>query len=309
MENDSIDYGSLGKGDSYAVYSDQFDSSLLNPMSRSKTRERWGIRGDEFFGYDVWHCYESTFLLNEGLPIAGTLKFVYPCNSESMVESKSMKLYLNSFDMVKMGRTIPEARENYERQIKTDLENLLQCPVSVGFNFETYNWNAFNSYSFVEDYVTEYKNALDFISQPEVFICSDYLAQGNYIELDQTAVMRNNFVKFYTNVLRSRCRHTKQKDSGTALLYHASTEALVTPASFLRQIISLREVNEFHELCSEKLFLDFKRVIAPKDDLMIILLYSRRGSLDINPVRASKESLIPFELIDSKYLTLRAPAQ
>ena len=86
---------SLGSSASYAVYTDKHDASLLNPMPRNLARDGWAIKGDEFVGYDTWHCHESTFLLNNGLPIAGTLKIVCPADSEFMVESKSAKLYLN----------------------------------------------------------------------------------------------------------------------------------------------------------------------------------------------------------------------
>ena len=67
----------LGSSASYAVYTDRYDASLLNPMPRMLAREGWGIKGGEFVGWDTWHCHEATFLLNNGAPIAGTLKYVY----------------------------------------------------------------------------------------------------------------------------------------------------------------------------------------------------------------------------------------
>ena len=87
----------LGSANSYAVYTDTFDPSQLNPMPRALARGDWNIKGDEFVGYDTWHCHEATFLLNNGLPIAGTLKIICPADSEFMVESKSFKLYIRYF--------------------------------------------------------------------------------------------------------------------------------------------------------------------------------------------------------------------
>ena len=112
----------LGSANSYAVYTDTFDPSQLNPMPRALARGDWNIKGDEFVGYDTWHCHEATFLLNNGLPIAGTLKIICPADSEFMVESKSFKLYLNTFDMCKMGDKIHDAIENYENQVNVSVK-------------------------------------------------------------------------------------------------------------------------------------------------------------------------------------------
>ena len=93
----------LGDSTSYAIYTDKYDPSLLNPMPRELGRKDWNIDKTKFRGYDVWNCHEASFLTNTGLPVAGTLKFCYSSDSEMMVESKSRKLFLNSFDMCKMG--------------------------------------------------------------------------------------------------------------------------------------------------------------------------------------------------------------
>ena len=88
----------LGQQGSYVEQLDKYQSNLLVPLPRNLVRETYSLTGDEFLGSDIWHCHEATFLLNSGMPIAGTLKIVIPSNSKYMVESKSFKLYLNSFD-------------------------------------------------------------------------------------------------------------------------------------------------------------------------------------------------------------------
>lgn len=288
---------SLGSSTSYAVYSDQFDSSLLNPMPRKIARDDWGIIGNEFVGYDVWHCHESTFLTNAGVPISGTLKFVYSCQSENMIESKSMKLYLNSFDMCHMGDSIEDSIKNYTNQIKSDLEKVLQTKVEVGF-FS--NSDQIKKKNLLENYY----DVTDICDLNEMKI-DDYHSKQNHIELKSSG----GSISLFTNSLRSRCRHTKQKDSGTAAIKHVSEYAVMEPASIFKQIVSLREVDEFHEFCSEKLFIEMNKKINKNDDLLIMLLYSRRGSLDINPVRASSLSMLPQDFIDASVLTEKAMNQ
>lgn len=275
-------YGALGNSESsYAVFETQFDSSLLHTIPRRLLRDRWNITGNEFVGWDVWHCYESTFLLNNGLPIAGTLKFVYSASSDFVVESKSMKLYLNSFDMCKMGDEVGSATRAYVAQIKQDLESILECNVRICF-FDSIDY-------YTMEFPSVLDNSLDIFTTyyPDLLKLTfdDYTSQNNYIELvDKPYPCRYN-----TNILRSRCRHTKQKDTGTAILYHEPTQdsGKIDPVSFMKQVISLRELDEFHEFCAERLFVQCKSVIGDSDELLLALMYARRGSLDINPVRTS----------------------
>ena len=117
--------------------------------------------------------------------------------------------------------------------------------------------------------------------------------------------------KLFTNVLRSRCRHTKQKDTGLAAFTQKSKlyDEYVTAKSFLKEVVSLREVNEFHEFCAEKLYSTVKNKTSADYEFCIMLLYSRRGSLDINPVRASLYDMLPQALIDVNILTEKVQGQ
>jgi 7-cyano-7-deazaguanine reductase len=293
---------SLGSANSYAVYTDKFDSRLLNPMPRKLAREHWGITGNEFVGVDVWHCHEATFLLDNGCPVAGTLKFVYDANTEFMVESKSAKLYLNSFDMCKMGRTIEEATKNYESQVALDLSNVVGGKVEAKF-FSSIDYvirqhdNPFGGWS--DLFMLLGPDVLESIS------FTDYTAKESHIKMNENS----GITRVFTNVLRSRCRHTKQKDTGTAFVYHNSAVASIDPVSLLRQIVSLREVNEFHEFCAEKLFVEIAKKSQMDDKICVALLYSRRGSLDINPIRASSMEEIPQQLRDVNTLTMKTQGQ
>lgn len=292
---------SLGDSTSYAVFTDTFDPMLLNPMPRFLAREQWGITGEEFVGYDVWHCHEATFLLDNGYPVAGTLKFVYPANSKYMVESKSAKLYLNSFDMCRMGPTLESASRAYEKQVKRDLEDTVGAQVDVRFHSSSeYNMsfhpNPLEGYSDIHEVVADIEQQpfTDFFGQEHHVIAGDGPGE----------------TKFFTNALRSRCRHTKQKDTGLAAIYHNGLNGhCVDELSVFRQIVGLREVNEFHEFCAEKIFVEIKRAIHHDDPLCVSLLYSRRGSLDINPVRASTFSAVNPDLINAGVLTAKVQGQ
>jgi 7-cyano-7-deazaguanine reductase len=292
----------LGSANSYAVYTDTFDPSQLNPMPRALARGDWGIKGDEFVGYDTWHCHEATFLLNNGLPMAGTLKIVCPASSEFMVESKSFKLYLNTFDMCKMGDTIPEAIENYEKQVAKDISACIGAEAKVAF------FRQGEEKMYEGDPGAFYLDMLRLIGNKdlEAMEVTDYDGKESHFKVIPGESGEDLFVM--TNLLRSRCRHTKQKDTGAAYFRIVTKDGTVDLQSLLKEVIALREVNEFHEFCSEKLF---KAITNHPDveDCVVMLLYARRGSLDINPVRASKEYLIPKELIDTGFYTKKAMGQ
>lgn len=296
---------SLGSSASYAIYTDRFDASLLNPMPRDLARVEHGITGGEFLGYDIWHCHEATFLLDNGYPIAGTVKYTYPSDSDFMVESKSAKLYFNSFDMCKMGKTPHEAIARYEQQIADDLTKVIGKVVNVNF----FPSGADKTGKFpLEGYRDLYWELLDVAKDTAI---TDYSSQTDHLKFIKIHPEDNELVtsKYYTNALRSRCRHTKQKDTGAAYIYIKSRDGMmVDPESLFKQIVSLREVNEFHEFCAEKLFttiIKHPEVI----DCCVSLLYSRRGSLDINPIRTNNPECIPAELIDVSTYTAKAMGQ
>ena len=294
---------SLGSQNSYATYTDQFDPSQLNPMPRILARQDWGIKGTEFVGYDVWHCHEATFLLNNGLPVAGTLKIICPADSEFMVESKSFKLYLNSFDMCKMGPTIEEAIENYEDQVRGDISSCINAPVRVKF------FGSGDDAVLEDDPTIGYIDLYNYIPEKDLnsMTVTDYTASEKY-NLIVNSEEEGEDISFFTNVLRSRCRHTKQKDTGAAYFQITTKKGTVDEKELLKLIISLREVNEFHEFCAEKLYTEVMSNPLVQD-CCVMLLYARRGSLDICPVRASREDLIPIALKSQDCYTKKAMGQ
>jgi 7-cyano-7-deazaguanine reductase len=285
---------SLGDSTSYAVYTDKYDPSLLVKMPRDLARKDWGIDGNSFWGYDVWNCHEATFLTYNGIPLAGTLKIVYPSTSEWMVESKSLKLFLNTFDMCKMGPDFESASINYEETVEQELRKLLGTTVEACFFYHP------GAVSITKGY----RDMLDSID--ENIIITDY-SGGSHLRGDVCEGTQSQLL--YTTVLRSRCRHTKQKDTGSAYFHIKNKEGhVVNVESLFRQVVSLREVNEFHEFCAEELLTEIMSLDGV-EDACVMLLYARRGSLDINPVRASNISLIPQALINAQILVEKTLGQ
>jgi 7-cyano-7-deazaguanine reductase len=276
-------------------------------MPRHLAREEYSITGEEFTGYDVWHCHESTFLLNNGIPVAGTLKIIYPANSKYMVESKSIKLYLNTFDMCKMGYTIDAAIINYKNQVCKDLSKILETNVMVFFHKNNADQKAI-------DPVKGYEDIYDYLND-KIYYMKDIEYNGDITysiteKNNKANSIKNSYpVKLSTNVLRSRCRHTKQKDTGSAYIqFIVKPGYKINVENVLRQILQLREKNEFHEFCSEVLFTKF---IGQEgiEDVMVSLLYARRGSLDINPVRTSNIYMIPEVMKNPEIYTKKTMGQ
>ncbi|NBO23436.1 hypothetical protein EBU94_08895, partial [bacterium] len=224
----------------------------------------------------------------------------------------SAKLYLNTFDMCKMGSSLDEAILNYELQVKTDLEKVLETGVDVKF---------FKSGDDINEIfpMSGYIDLQSFLGKDlESIEITDYSAEKNHLEFQSANysgfgynVKENKALyanRFFTNALRSRCRHTKQKDTGAAYISINTLGCVVRPESIFKQVVSLREVNEFHEFCAEKLYTEIMK--CPEvDSCCVTLLYSRRGSLDINPTRATTFDMLPPVLINPKYYTKKAMGQ
>ena len=268
----------LGKRSSYPQH---YDPGVLVAVPRILNREQYGIVNEAlpFSGVDVWHAYEFSFLTRKGAPVAGLLKLVYPAESEFLVESKSLKLYLNSFNMDHYGETRQQGITEVVSIIRKDLTELLKCEVAVlYFNHQTQPAKSgFEKFSILEEQV-------DF----DNLQCDKY--SENPALLD-TATSSGQ-IKWGTHLLRSNCKITHQPDWGS----------LPTPESFLKYIISLRNENHFHEEICEMVF---KRIVDkynPKR-LMVACLYTRRGGIDICPVRALHDSALPENLTKASCLT------
>jgi 7-cyano-7-deazaguanine reductase len=273
-----------------SAYPQQYDPSVLVAVPRHLNREQYNIEEQNlpFEGIDVWHAYEFSFLTQKGTPVVGLLKITYPCNNPSLVESKSLKLYLNSFNMSKYGETRNKDIDEATRIVTRDLSELLKCEVSVRFFDHKAQPAAsdFDEYSILEELV-------DF----------DNLSCSTYTETPELLKERpeNGEVKWGTHLLRSNCKITHQPDWGSLYIY-MNGEKLPSPESFLQYIVSLRNENHFHEEICEMVFKRLNDIFSP-EKLMVACMYTRRGGIDINPVRVLPGTALPVSLVSTNSLT------
>ena len=274
-------------------YPQQYDPSQLRREERSINRLKYGIYDNKlpFVGYDVWHCYEISFLTDNSCPINRVGKLIYPSHSEYIVESKSLKLYLNSFNMTKFGRDVYSCIPNVENIIQRDLSRLLECQVKfklfeIGIHMKPYN----NYFFFFPSERTEFKV---FNENPSLLKVS----RSNKI----------HELKFSSDFLRSNCKITHQPDWGDIFIYMKGYD-IPEPTSLLQYIVSFRNENHFHEEVVEMIYKRLWDIFIP-EELMVGAIYTRRGGIDICPCRATNEHLFDQNLIDIKILTDKLPRQ
>jgi len=266
-------------------YSDQYNPELLVKIPRHLNREGYGLTGKEFVGVDVWNAYEVSAITTKGLPVAGMLKIVCPADSEYHVESKSIKLYLNSFNMTKIGDTARDCIKGIEARVKRDLDELLETSTIVSFYSDedeapglTFNYNKLEDLTDLD--------SINFTS---------FKSDASQLE----AAQDQNDLKVYSNLLRSNCRVTNQPDWGDIFI-HIKGEQVPTADSLARYIVSHRTVSHFHEEICEMVFAHLSEAFNPKE-LMVTCLYTRRGGIDINPIRATHNILIPGFFTDPRF--------
>lgn len=263
---------------------DDVDASLLVGIPRVLNRTQYNIDEDNlpFVGFDTWNAYEVSFLLDNGYPVSGVLKLVYCSESVNIVESKSIKLYLNSFNMAKMGATIDEAIRRASEIIEKDLTEVIGTEVVAHLHRGTR----------VYDDMKPISNGLFRNLEDEIDVTS--LTFDQYNEDPAILVVeshdRKNTWWHTTNNLRSNCRVTNQPDWGTLYIAIEGSDT-ITPESLMEYVVSMRRENHFHEEiceCVTKRLID----LLPNSEVMVACLYTRRGGIDINPVRASSSRML-----------------
>lgn len=278
----SIEATHLGKNSNYPQH---YDPTVLVAVPRQLNREQYQIkeRNLPFTGVDVWNAYEFSFLLKNGLPVVGILKIVYSCASEFLVESKSLKLYLNSFNMDGFGNAVNDGINQTVTIIQHDLEKLLNCTVEVCFFKHNHpvQVSGFEGFTIVEE-----------------LIDSPNLKCNNYTESQELLdnIHSSGELNWGTHLLRSNCKITFQPDWGSIFVSMKGPKQ-PTPEGFLKYIISLRNENHFHEEICEMVYKRFTDIYEP-EHLMVTCAYTRRGGIDINPVRSRFVADYPLNLIN-----------
>lgn len=280
-------------------YKSTYDPSLLVREPRLNNRKHLGINDDDapFTGYDIWNAYEVSCLTAEGMPIAAIAKIVYPCKNHYIVESKSIKLYMNSFNMQVFKGNIIQVLNELQFIIERDLQKLLETDVKV--------------------YVRLAKAVSDDLFYPPVFYSRDYPTLENDIDvtyikpisynenpniLNAIEIPEARIQRFHSALLKSNCRVTSQPDWGDVYI-HYKGKYEINPTSLLQYLVSFRDECHFHEEICETIYMRLFNKFYP-EELVVSCLYVRRGGIDINPTRASRYDLLDKCLIDeTKYFT------
>ncbi|WP_448567500.1 NADPH-dependent 7-cyano-7-deazaguanine reductase QueF [Thalassotalea ganghwensis] len=269
--NDSILKSlTLGKA---TEYSDQYDASLLQAVPRSLNRQQLSISENSlpFTGEDVWYGYELSWLNNKGKPVVALAEFRFPCQSENIVESKSFKLYLNSFNQSSF-----DSWQIVKETLINDLSALTKSTVQVTL------------------FPVDDCPALLFAKSDYQLLDDLDITVDNY-ELNPALLNTasdNEMVeeKLVSHLLKSNCLITNQPD--WASIYISYVGQKINHEALLQYLVSFRQHNEFHEQCVERIFCDISKHCQPKN-LTVYARYTRRGGLDINPFRSTQEMKAP----------------
>jgi len=279
-------------GEQTTDYPTEYSPETLYPIARSMGRDAIGWQDDKLtVGVDWWQAFEISWLNPQGISQVAIARFSIPASSPFIVESKSLKLYLNSINFTEFA-----SWNDVQALIAKDLSACLQADVQVAL----FGLN---------DDINGHETAL-LIAQPEG-ICIDEALAGNtdkvaLTEHPDASLLSTNEVEtsdesvasdgtqpytFYSNLLRSNCPVTNQPDWGT-LAVSITTDKPFNNANMLRYILSFRQHNGFHEQCVEQIFADLSQYYQPSE-LMVRAWYTRRGGIDINPCRVSDIRLLP----------------
>ena len=250
---------SLGR---HVDYPHEYDPSLLFPIARSLGRDALGIRDDAlpFAGFDRWHAYELSWLDARGKPRVATATFTVPADSPNLVESKSLKLYLNSFNASRFASD-DAVREAIER----DLSHAAGAAVAVAFGLPA---------------MADTETAIDLDAQ-DIAIDSYGPPDASLLAFDANDDADEALA---SALLKSNCPVTGQPDWASVRIAYRGPR--IDRAGLLRYLVSFRDHAEFHEQCVERIFVDLLTRGRPRE-LSVDARYTRRGGLDINPWRAT----------------------
>ena len=250
------------------AYHDRYDNGLLQAVPRSLNREPLGLFPDSlpFTGADIWTLYELSWLNSKGLPQVAVGEVVLDAQSRNLIESKSFKLYLNSFNQTRFADW-GEVRQTLERDLSACAEGEVQVALFRLSEVEGQPIGHFEGRCIDEQDITieDYR------------FNADYLANAAGSEIVEETLV--------SHLLKSNCLITNQPDWGSVMIRYSGPR--IDREALLRYLISFRQHNEFHEQCVERIFNDVMRFCHP-DALTVYARYTRRGGLDINPYRSTE---------------------
>jgi 7-cyano-7-deazaguanine reductase len=256
----------LGKPTDYPA---EYSPQVLFAVPRIEARKALGMSAElPFHGEDVWNAWELTWLEPSGKPSVATAVITVPADSPNIVESKSLKLYLNSLAMSQY-----ESIDEIGEIIRRDLSGIIGSKVDISI-LPANDSSTARIASFPGDCIDDLEVQID-------------VSAGVDAETLKTTGEASIEEELHSHLLRSNCPVTHQPDMGSALVRYRGPA--IDRESLLRYIVSFRQHNDFHEACVERMFLDIKARCSP-EKLTVYARYNRRGGLDINPFRSDFET-------------------
>lgn len=252
-------------------YKSEYDPNLLQAVPRRLNRDSLGITVAQPFtiGADIWTLYELSWLNPQGVPQVAIADVSIDFRSENLIESKSFKLYLNSFNQTRFA-----SLEEVQQRIQADLTKCASGQISV----KIYKLSDFTQQPIVDF-------AGECIDEQDIQIDNYQFSTEALQEIASGEVVEERLV---SHLLKSNCLITSQPDWGSVQIHYVGKR--LDREKLLRYIVSFREHNEFHEQCVERIFCDLMQFAKP-EKLTVYARYTRRGGLDINPFRSNFESL------------------
>ena len=269
----------LGKATPYV---DQYDASLLFPIARADKRAEIGIQSAApFFGADMWTAFELSWLNLRGKPQIAIAHFTVPCETHNIIESKSFKLYLNSFNNTKFASS-----DDVKTRLRADVSEAVwrnaiapdSAPPTIGVTLIS-----------ADLFDREPVHELDGLSLDRLDIdCTRYTPAPDLLTATPNEAPVSEV--FTSNLLKSNCLVTGQPDWGSIQISYTGDQ--IEQGGLLQYLVSFRNHNEFHEQCVERIFMDIWTRCKPMK-LAVYARYTRRGGLDINPYRTSYPAALP----------------
>lgn len=272
----TADQSPLGKTSAYQT---QYAPELLFPIARQQKRDELQITGAlPFFGVDIWNAYELSWLNMRGKPQVAIATFAVPADSPNIIESKSFKLYLNSFNQTRLAN-----QDALVELLREDVSTAAGAPVHVTVTMQE-DFGRLKMGELDGQLLDRLDIEVDNYSPSPALLTA---AKGEP-PVDETLV---------SHLLKSNCLVTGQPDWGSVQIHYVGPQ--IDQEGLLKYLIGFREHNEFHEQCVERIFVDIMRQCAPQK-LAVYARYTRRGGLDINPWRANFTTSRPPNLRNAR---------
>ncbi len=258
----TLDNAPLGQKSTYdACYNPDF----LFPIPRISNRNDIDVPTPlPFKGFDIWNAFEISWLNNKGKPLIAIAECQIPCESPNIVESKSFKLYLNSFNNTQFA-----SWDEVENTIKQDLSDKIGMDINLKLK---------HLKELEKTIITEFTGTN--IDDLDIH-CDTYQVNPEFLCVESAEIVEETLV---SNLLKSNCLVTGQPDWGSLQIHYKGPQ--IIREGLLKYIISFRNHNEFAEQCAERIFTDIFKYCHPTS-LTIHIRYTRRGGLDINAIRST----------------------